>query len=124
MLGPFTASHPGGLAAVATAHWSIPNSPILDGRTVSFQWVVDDPAAPEPARSPIVRATLLCGFGDCATGCPPDLNRDLRVDFADVTTFLALFHQRDADADLAEPFGVFNFFDVANYLGSYNAGCP
>jgi cytochrome c peroxidase len=124
VLGPFTASHPGGLAAVATAHWSIPNSPILDGRTVSFQWVVDDPAAPEPARSPIVRATLLCGFGDCATGCPPDLNRDLRVDFADVTTFLALFHQRDADADLAEPFGVFNFFDVANYLGSYNAGCP
>lgn len=122
VLGPFTASHPDGLAAVATAHWPVPNSPILDGRSVWFQWVVDD--ATGIARSPVVRATLLCGFGDCTTGCPPDLNRDLRVDFSDVQIFLGLFHQADPNADLAEPLGVFNFFDLAAFLGSFNAGCP
>lgn len=124
VLGPFTATHPDGLAAAATAHWPVPATPILDGRTVFFQWVVDDPGSPGPARSPVVAATLLCGFGDCATGCPPDLNRDLRVDYADVTAFLALFNQRAPDADLAEPAGVFNFFDLAAYIAAYNRGCP
>jgi len=27
-------------------------------------------------------------------------------------------------ADLADPFGVMNFFDMAEYLTLFNAGCP
>lgn len=124
ILGPFTATHPHGLAPSATAHWPIPFSPALDGRDLYFQWFVDDPGAPEPARSAAVRATLFCGFGACATGCPADLNRDGRVDFFDIASFLDAFSARRPAADLAEPLGVWNFFDLAAYLAFYNAGCP
>ena len=41
-----------------------------------------------------------------------------------MTAFLALFNQRAPDADLAEPAGVFNFFDLAAYIAAYNRGCP
>jgi cytochrome c peroxidase len=123
VLGPFTASHPDGLAASATAHWPIPFSPILDGRTVHMQWVVDDPASEQPALSPIASATLLCGFGDCATGCLADINRDQNLDFFDITQFLTLYNQQAPGADLAEPLGVFNFFDLAAFLDAFAAGC-
>ncbi len=124
VLGPFTPGHPDGLAPVATAHWPIPFSPILDGRRVYLQWVVDAPGSVEPALSPVAVATLFCGFGDCATGCLADFNRDLRVDFFDLAAYLTAYNARSAGADLAEPLGVFNFFDLAAYITAYNAGCP
>jgi cytochrome c peroxidase len=124
VLGPFTATHPDGLAASATAHWPVPFSPILDGRTVHMQWVVNDPGADQPALSPIASATFFCGFGDCATGCLADINRDRHLDFFDITHFLALYNQQAAGADLAEPLGVFNFFDLAAFLDFFNTGCP
>ncbi len=124
VLGPFTASHPDGLAAAATAHWPIPFSPVLNGRTVHMQWVVDDPGSDEPALSPVASATFFCGFGDCATGCLADLNRDLSVDFFDVTAFLDLYAQGALGADLAEPLGTLNFFDLAAFLDAFAAGCP
>jgi hypothetical protein len=46
------------------------------------------------------------------------------LNFFDVTTFLGLFNAADPTADLAAPFGTFNFFDVTTFLSSYNAGCP
>ncbi len=124
VLGPFTATHPDGLAPVATAHWPIPFSPILDGRTVYLQWVVEDLDAAEPALSRVASATLFCGFGDCATGCMADLNRDQSLDIFDLTEFMALYNQQAPAADLAEPLGVFNFFDVAAFLDAFAAGCP
>ena len=124
VLGPYTASHPDGLAAAATAHWPIPFSPLLDGTTVYMQWVVDDPGAETAARTRVARATLFCGFGDCQTGCLADLNRDGAVDFFDLTNFLALYNQQAAGADLAQPLGVFNFFDLAAYLDAFASGCP
>lgn len=124
ILGPFTATHPDGLAASATAHWPIPFSPILDGRTVHLQWVVENPGAEEPALSRVASATLFCGFGDCATGCMADLNRDQSLDFFDLTEFMALYNQQAPAADLAEPLGVFNFFDLAAFLDAFAAGCP
>lgn len=123
VLGPFTASNPGG-AAAATAHWPIPFSPILDGRVYYMQWQVEDPASAEPALSPVARFEMFCGFGDCATGCLADINRDLTLDFFDVTEFLASFNARNPEADLAEPIGVFNFFDLAAFIAAYNQGCP
>lgn len=124
LLGPFTATHPDGLGAAATAHWPIPFSPALDGRVYYMQWRVEDPALPEPALSPIARVELFCGFGDCATGCLADLNRDTNTDFTDVAAFLGAFNAQSPEADLAHPVGVFNFFDLQVFLNAYNDGCP
>lgn len=30
----------------------------------------------------------------------------------------------DCPPDLAEPFGVFNIFDIQAFIGLYNQGCP
>jgi hypothetical protein len=46
------------------------------------------------------------------------------LNFFDLAAYLDLFNTQDPDADLAGPFGVFNFFDLSAYLDSYNAGCP
>ena len=44
--------------------------------------------------------------------------------FFDLAAYLALFNANDPAADLAAPFGVLNFFDVAGFIAAYNAGCP
>lgn len=46
------------------------------------------------------------------------------LNFFDLSTYMGLFTAQDPAADLAAPFGEFNFFDVATYLGLFNAGCP
>lgn len=57
--------------------------------------------------------------------CPADLAEPFgTLNFFDLSAFIGLFGQQDASADLAAPSGVFNFFDVAAYIASYNAGCP
>ncbi|CAN0539604.1 unnamed protein product, partial [Laminaria digitata] len=33
------------------------------------------------------------------------------------------FTNGDSAADLAAPFGEFNFFDVSAFIAAYNAGC-
>jgi YVTN family beta-propeller protein len=47
-----------------------------------------------------------------------------QLNFFDVAAYLTLYNAGDAAADLAAPFGQLNFFDLAAYLASYNAGCP
>jgi hypothetical protein len=60
-----------------------------------------------------------------ASGCPADLAEPFGVlNFFDVSAYLALYNSGDPAADLAEPMGVLNFFDVSAFLASYNAGCP
>ena len=59
-------------------------------------------------------------------GCSP---ADLTEPFGDVNVFdlfayLALFNDADPAADLAEPFDVVNVFDLFEYLSIYNQGCP
>lgn len=57
--------------------------------------------------------------------CPADLAEPFgSLNFFDLAAYLSLFQNNDAAADLAAPFGVLNFFDVSAYLASYNAGCP
>ncbi|GEM_PF-1371768 len=57
--------------------------------------------------------------------CVPDFAEPFgELNFFDVAAFIGAFNAMDPSADLAEPFGAFNFFDVAEYIGAYNAGCP
>jgi hypothetical protein len=46
------------------------------------------------------------------------------INFFDLSTYLTLYNAGDPAADLAAPFGVLNFFDLSQYLSVYNAGCP
>ncbi len=46
------------------------------------------------------------------------------INFFDLARYLDLYNAQDPAADLVAPFGVLNFFDLAAYLDSYNAGCP
>ena len=58
-------------------------------------------------------------------GCAADLAEpfgDLNI--FDVLAFLALYNAEDAAADVSEPFGVLNIFDLSAYIAAYNAGCP
>jgi len=123
-IGTYTASDSEGIEASATAFWPIPFSPALDGEVYFVQWRVDDPAQAEPALSRVARVEFVCGFGDCATGCLPDFNRDQAVNFFDVAEYIGAYNAQERAADLAAPIGAFNFFDVAAFIAAYNIGCP
>jgi|GEM_PF-3664267 len=57
--------------------------------------------------------------------CPADLAAPFGVlNFFDLAAYIGLYNAGDPSADLAAPFGSLNFFDVAAYIGLYNAGCP
>jgi glucose/arabinose dehydrogenase len=62
---------------------------------------------------------------NCDPDCPADLAEPFgSLNFFDISAYLALYNDGDPAADLAEPFGSLNFFDISAYLTSYNAGCP
>ena len=124
IIGTYTAADPDGIDTSATAFWPIPFSPALDGAVYFLQWRVDDPAQPQPALSRIARVEFICGFGDCATGCLADFNRDQLVNFFDIADFITAFGNQDRAADLATPIGAYDFFDVAEFIAAYNTGCP
>ena len=57
--------------------------------------------------------------------CPADLAEPFGVlNFFDISAFIGLYNAQDPAADFAAPFGVFNFFDISTYISAYNAGCP
>jgi len=57
--------------------------------------------------------------------CPADLAEPFgTLNFFDVAEYISLYVAGDPAADLAAPFGAFNFFDVAAFIAAYNAGCP
>ena len=62
---------------------------------------------------------------EAAPSCPADLAPPFGVlNFFDLAAYIGLFNAGSPDAYLAAPFGALNFFDVAAYLAFYNAGCP
>lgn len=64
------------------------------------------------------------GTTDCDS-CPADLAEPFGVlNFFDVSAFISAYNNQDTAADLAAPFGVYNFFDVAEYITQFNQGCP
>ncbi len=42
----------------------------------------------------------------------------------DIQAYIGLYNAQDDSADLAAPFGVFNIFDLQEYINQYNIGCP
>jgi hypothetical protein len=60
------------------------------------------------------------------TGCDAaDLAEPCGVrDFFDVAAYLSLYNAGDPAADFAAPFGTLNFFDVTVFLTAYVNGCP
>lgn len=57
--------------------------------------------------------------------CRADLAEPFgQINFFDLTAYLALFNAGDPAADFADPPGTLNFFDVTGYLAEFNAGCP
>lgn len=64
--------------------------------------------------------------GEIDAGCgPADLAEPVgTLDVFDVLAYLSLFDGMDPSADLAAPAGEFDVFDVLAYLASFDAGCP
>lgn len=61
-------------------------------------------------------------IGNCSAA---DLAEPFGVlNFFDISAYLGLYNAGASGADIAEPFGQINFFDISAYLGLYNAGCP
>jgi hypothetical protein len=56
--------------------------------------------------------------------CEIDINDDGLVNFFDMRDFLIAFNAGDLEADLAEPFDVLNFYDIARFVQDFAAGCP
>lgn len=56
--------------------------------------------------------------------CPADYTADGLVNFDDVTAYIAAFTARDEIADMAAPWRTLNFFDLAEFINQWSAGCP
>ncbi len=56
--------------------------------------------------------------------CQADFNGDGQLNFFDLARFTQAFAATDPSADIAEPFGVWNFFDVSAFVQLFNQGCP
>jgi hypothetical protein len=73
---------------------------------------------------PAFVASDLSTSGDC-NDCVADLAEPFgTLNFFDVSAFVTLYNAQDSAADLAAPFGTFNFFDVSEFITLYNSGCP
>jgi hypothetical protein len=73
----------------------------------------------------IIAETVLLDNILLRTSCVIDLAPPFGVlNFFDVAEFLNLFNAASPLADIAEPFNTLNFFDVADYIRRYNEGCP
>jgi hypothetical protein len=59
-----------------------------------------------------------------ATPCQADLAEPFgSLNFFDISAFIALFGASDPIADITGD-GLFNFFDVSGYMDTFSAGCP
>ncbi|RMH23990.1 MAG: hypothetical protein D6692_14080 [Planctomycetota bacterium] len=66
----------------------------------------------------------LSSYSDC-NACPADLAEPFGVlNVFDIQAYIGLYNAQDPFADLAAPFGTFNIFDLQAYINLYNAGCP
>tara|TARA_R110002111_G_scaffold161463_1_gene227870 strand:- start:1159 stop:3600 length:2442 start_codon:yes stop_codon:yes gene_type:complete len=57
--------------------------------------------------------------------CEADLAEPFgTLNFFDISTFISLFVSGDPGADFAAPFGTLNFFDVSAFINTFSSGCP
>ncbi|MCA9304573.1 MAG: hypothetical protein KC996_10670 [Phycisphaerales bacterium] len=65
------------------------------------------------------------GTTDCTAPCPADLAEPSGVlNIFDIQAYIGLYNAHDPAADLAAPSGTFNIFDIQAYIALYNKGCP
>lgn len=59
-------------------------------------------------------------------GCSPaDLAEPFgTLNFFDVAAYIALYNAGSPTADLAPPIGTLNFFDISAFINLFNSGCP
>ncbi|MFK7885020.1 MAG: GC-type dockerin domain-anchored protein, partial [Phycisphaerales bacterium] len=69
-----------------------------------------------------LQLTFTEGFGPCSVADTAEPFGALN--FFDVATFIGLYNAGDPAADLAAPVGTLNFFDIAEFIAQFNAGCP
>jgi hypothetical protein len=55
--------------------------------------------------------------------CPADFNSDGLLNFFDVASFVGAFQAQDPNADFNSD-GLLNFFDFSAFINAFNAGCP
>ncbi len=59
------------------------------------------------------------------SSCPADVAEPFgTLNIFDLQSYIGMYNAQDPSADLAAPFGVWNIFDVQAYINLYNAGCP
>ncbi|MFK7884954.1 MAG: CotH kinase family protein [Phycisphaerales bacterium] len=92
---------------------------------VSFsQQVADVSEGRAPDGSDCV-ATFAPSPGSFNPAGPADISDPIgTLNFFDIAGYIAIYNAADPLADLAEPLGVLNFFDIVEYINQYNNGCP
>lgn len=58
------------------------------------------------------------------TPCEADFDDNGVLDFFDVSAYLVAFNAGDDEADLSEPFGIFDAGDVLGFVSQFVGGCP
>jgi outer membrane protein assembly factor BamB len=97
--------------------------PAMPGHLDRFGWSVSLGSGRAWVGAPFYEATgAVYGFV-VPERCVVDFDGDRRATTADVGLFVDLFRSGHAAADVAEPRGVFDFFDVAEFVRLYGGGC-
>lgn len=117
----------------------MPGSPVIDagdsGQAAPFSLAFDIAGQarifddPDTANTGVGFEPIDIGaheFGPALPGCSvADVAEPFgTLNFFDVSTFVSLYNNQDPSADLADPIGVWNFFDISTFINEYNAGCP
>lgn len=90
--------------------------------TLTVAWQIEGPGIQDLADESWAMDRLVVSV---RTICPADLAAPFGVlNFFDVAAYIGLYNAGDPAADFAGPFGSLNFFDVAAFIAAYNAGCP
>lgn len=98
-------------------------SPALNGGDVAFSVDPSGAAVVEDQRH-APRPQGRPDMGAVEVRCAADFAPPFGVlNFFDVAAYLGLFNAQDPATDLAAPFGVWDFFDLAAFLAAFNAGC-
>lgn len=56
--------------------------------------------------------------------CDGDFNGDGVINYFDVVDFIQAYLNQDPAADIAPPFGVWNFLDIQLFIVRIRVGCP
>jgi hypothetical protein len=97
--------------------------PAMPGHLDRFGWSVSLGSGRAWVGAPFYEATgAVYGFV-VPERCVVDFDGDRRATTTDVGLFVDLFRSEHVAADVAEPRGVFDFFDVAEFVRLYGGGC-